>query len=162
MTRSATQAVIRPATADDFDSVSAILAETNRFHTALLPDRFQIAVPIMTVEWFDDMLHDPSMTMFVALTDGSIVGLLLMECLNTPDDTILVPRVYGYVAELAIAHSHHRQGIGQQLMTHAQTWAKERGATTIELHVWEANTGAIAFYEQLGYQTIQRTMRLAL
>ncbi|HEY9645486.1 MAG TPA: hypothetical protein V6C88_03900, partial [Chroococcidiopsis sp.] len=83
MTR-ATQAVIRPATADDFDSVSAILAQTNRFHTALLPDRFQIAVPIMTVEWFDDMLHDPTMTMFVALIDGSIVGLLLMECLNTP------------------------------------------------------------------------------
>ncbi len=49
-------------------------------------------------------------------------------------------------------------GIGRRLMDEAQAWASARGATSIELNVYEFNEDAIAFYERLGYRTLSRKM----
>jgi GNAT superfamily N-acetyltransferase len=49
-------------------------------------------------------------------------------------------------------------GIGQALLRRAERWAAERGASELELTVWEFNQDAIAFYEKLGYVTERRTM----
>lgn len=43
-------------------------------------------------------------------------------------------------------------------MESAYLWAKKRGATEVELEVWEFNQDAISFYEKLGYETAKRTM----
>jgi hypothetical protein len=40
----------------------------------------------------------------------------------------------------------------------AQAWAIAKGATSVELNVFEFNQKAIAFYEGLGYQTLSRKM----
>ncbi len=47
---------------------------------------------------------------------------------------------------------YRRQGIGRALMSHAQTWATDRGYTQIGLQVFTANQPAIELYQQLGYQ----------
>jgi ribosomal protein S18 acetylase RimI-like enzyme len=43
-------------------------------------------------------------------------------------------------------------------MDAAQEWAIARGATAIELNVYEFNEAAQAFYRQLGYATLSRRM----
>ncbi len=43
-------------------------------------------------------------------------------------------------------------------MDKMQEWAIARGATSIELNVYEFNVTAISFYERLGYQTFSRKM----
>jgi hypothetical protein len=43
--------VIRKVLETDFDQVSIIFADENAFHSQLLPERFQIADPIMTLDW---------------------------------------------------------------------------------------------------------------
>jgi len=43
-------------------------------------------------------------------------------------------------------------------MEEAHQWVLGKGATQIELIVWEFNEGAIAFYEKLGYETAYRKM----
>jgi len=49
-------------------------------------------------------------------------------------------------------------GIGRILMDKMQEWATAKGATSIELHVYEFNETAVSFYERLGYQTFSRKM----
>lgn len=44
------------------------------------------------------------------------------------------------------------------LMDEIQKWAIVKGATSIELNVFEFNYTAISFYERLGYQTLSRKM----
>ena len=44
------------------------------------------------------------------------------------------------------------------LMHKMQAWAIEKGATSIELNVYEFNETAISFYEKLGYRTLSRKM----
>jgi ribosomal protein S18 acetylase RimI-like enzyme len=43
-------------------------------------------------------------------------------------------------------------------MDEVRVWAIAKGATAIELNVYEFNETAIAFYERLGYQTLSRKM----
>jgi ribosomal protein S18 acetylase RimI-like enzyme len=153
---------IRQAMSSDFDQVGRVFAEENRFHAALLPERFQIAEPIMTHEWFGEILTNPRKALLVAERAGEIVGLVLVTIKTNPDDPIFQPRRYGYIDEIAVAEQVRGQGIGRLLMKEAHTWAFEQGASEVELHVWEANQPAIVFYERLGYIAIQRTMKVVL
>jgi len=57
-----------------------------------------------------------------------------------------------------VAEGWRSQGIGHALMQQAETWAKERGITEVELSVWEFNQRALALYEKLGYRTKRRYM----
>ena len=48
------------------------------------------------------------------------------------------------------------------LLDAVQEWAIPRGATSIELSVYEFNEGAIACYHRLGYEALRRRMRKTL
>jgi len=48
------------------------------------------------------------------------------------------------------------------LMDIVHEWAIAKGATAIELNVYEFNKSAMAFYRRLGYETVSRKMSRAL
>ena len=93
---------IRTATKADFEGVGLVFAGDNRYHANLLPDRFQVADPIMTQEWYDRVLAEPTRTLIVAEADEKIAGLVMVSIFQSPDDPIFRPRRYAYVAELAV------------------------------------------------------------
>ena len=150
---------IEPATASDLKPVGRLFAEENRFHAELLPELFQVADPIMTPDWFGAVLSNPVQGLLVARVAGQVVGVLLLQEMTNPDDSIFRPRRYLYVDELVVAQAHRRLGIGERLMEAAEQWALYRGISELELNVWERNRGGIAFYEQLGYTTVRRRMK---
>jgi ribosomal protein S18 acetylase RimI-like enzyme len=154
--------IIRQATEADFDPVGRIFADENKFHADLLPDRFQIADPIMTREWFHEIIGNENKALLVADLNNELVGLILIELRTNPDDPIFVPRRYAYVDEVAVTTSQRGQGIGRLLMAQAHEWIVAQGVKEVELNVWESNTGAIAFYEELGYQPLRRRLRFLL
>lgn len=154
--------IIRQATESDFDQVGAVFLEELTFHAGLLPERFQIADPIMTHEWFNEILTSANKVILVAELGKEIVGLVQLTLMTNPDDPIYRSRQYAYVNDMVVVERHHRQGVGRLLLAQAREWALAQGAGEIELNVWELNKRAISFYEKLGYQTIQRTMRLVL
>jgi GNAT superfamily N-acetyltransferase len=47
-------------------------------------------------------------------------------------------------------------------MAAAEDWAIAQGATSIELGMYEFNSNAREFYQQLGYSTLHRRMNKAL
>jgi ribosomal protein S18 acetylase RimI-like enzyme len=154
--------VVRQVIETDFDQVGAVFLEELTYHAGLLPDRFQIADPIMTREWFDEILANANKTIIVAELDETIVGLVQLTLATNPDDPIFRPRKYVYVEDLAVAGWQRRQGIGRLLMAQARDWALAQGVSEIELDVWELNKWGISFYEALGYTTIRRKMRIVL
>jgi len=76
----------------------------------------------------------------------------------SPEDPIFRRRWCVYVDEIAMTRSYQGQGIGRRLMERADQWAVEQGVNEVWLDVWEANEGAITFYERLGYETVRRRM----
>lgn len=72
---------------------------------------------------------------------------------------IAVAAVHGSAAQLEsviVTPAARRSGIGRSLSFSAVAWAREAGATKLELEVRAANTPAIALYTQLGFHQIAR------
>jgi len=153
---------IRVATKEDFDAVGKIFAEENQFHADLVPEIIQVTDPIMTHEWFGEVLSNPSKRLFVAVVGSELVGVVLAEIRTNVDDPIFTPRKYIFVDELSVAESHRGQGIGRLLMERIYQLANAQDICAIELQVWERNIPAVDFYEKIGYKSWRRTMRLNL
>jgi ribosomal protein S18 acetylase RimI-like enzyme len=154
--------VVRKAREADFDQVSVIFADENAFHSQLLPERFQIADPIMTRDWFNEILTNENRAVLVAELENVLVGLVLINLMNAPDDPIFQPRRYAYIEEVAVVKEQRGYGIGRLLMTKTHEWIAAQGVNEVELFVWERNRNAIRFYEELGYLMIRRGMKLDL
>lgn len=153
---------IRLATAQDFEQVGIVFAEENQFHADLVPEIIQTAVPIMTQEWYDDVLNDPNQTLFVAEMGAEVVGVALVELRNNIDDPIFRTCRYGHIIDIAVAAARRGHGIGRMLMERIHQWGHAQGISEIELQVWHRNDQAIGFYEKLGYQKWRHTMRFVI
>jgi len=153
---------IRLATKKDFDQVGLIFAEENRFHAELVPEIIQIAEPIMTTQWFDEVLENPDQRLFVAEDGQELAGVALIELRTSIDDPIFKLRKYVHISEIAVFGKYRGRGIGCLLMEEIQHWAKDHSITDVELQVWARNTQAVGFYERLGYQPWRQTMRLTI
>ena len=90
--------------------------------------------------------HHDDAAVFVAETDGAIIGRLSIARDNHPASE--------HVADLGlmVAREFRRQGAGRALMEEAERWARRVGVRKLELHVFPHNEGAIALYEGLGYE----------
>jgi GNAT superfamily N-acetyltransferase len=55
-----------------------------------------------------------------------------------------------WVEDLAVSPAHRSQGIGEALLNAAKDWARDRGATHLELDTGEARADAQRFYDRQG------------
>jgi RimJ/RimL family protein N-acetyltransferase len=53
---------------------------------------------------------------------------------------------------LMVAQSYRRRGVGRALLEAAVDWARSHGVSKLELHVFPHNEGAIALYDQFGFE----------
>lgn len=94
----------------------------------------------------------------VAEVDDELVGLC------TAYDDIESVR-YGrrvWVEDLAVQPARRSEGIGKQLLDEARQWAKDRGATHLELDSAQARTDAHRFYMREGSQPPSLSFRWEL
>jgi len=74
------------------------------------------------------------------------------------DGTVVAAVMAGYdghrgsVNYLAVAPDHRRQGLGAQLMAHAEAALAGRGCPKINLQVRRENQAVAGFYQRLGYE----------
>lgn len=101
--------------------------------------------------------HNQSSQIFVAETDGELVGLALCRCHPPPErDTILQ-------LDLGVDVGHRRRGIGSALVHHAIDWARKTEIHRIQLSVVADNGPAVALYLKHGFEiegTLNKGFRL--
>jgi GNAT superfamily N-acetyltransferase len=90
---------------------------------------------------------DPDAVVFVAESDGHVVGVVTAHVLRSLHRSELV----AMLTLLVVAEAARRRGIGEQLVRHAEAWASARGTTAISLTSALRRTDAHAFYQALGY-----------
>lgn len=100
-------------------------------------------------------LPDLRLEALVADADGVLVGYLafygvvsLFKC----DSVLLVENMY-------VAPEYRKHGVGRMLMGSVAAEALERGWDRMELNVRDDNDKACRFYERLGFQAVQESVR---
>lgn len=149
----------REATADDYEDLFELFDEIDTLHRNHLPRRFQKAGgPAREQDYFSELIDNENIGFFVAEMGDEMVGFVHIIVRDTPPIPIVIPRRYAIVDSIVVKSSFQKRGIGRKLMDQMQEWAIEKGATSVELNVYEFNETAISFYESLGYQTFSRRM----
>ena len=67
---------------------------------------------------------------------------------------VVAPGVEADVLTVAVLPEYARRGIASHFMKELEVWSQAKQASAMMLEVGVENTGAIALYENLGYQTI--------
>jgi ribosomal protein S18 acetylase RimI-like enzyme len=80
-------------------------------------------------------------------TQNAILGVALVSL----REELLSHTPSAHLEVLVVAEGAEGNGIGQALITEAETIARERGALSMTLHVFATNTRARQVYERLGY-----------
>lgn len=154
------QFYIRQATEDDYGALLEVFAEGDAFHSDALPYMFRRSAGLPRPrEYIEEGINNQNAALLVAENDGEIIGVIRLTVNETLPYPIIVPRRYVQVHEIVVKEQFRHRGAGKALMDKGHEWASNKGITEIELTVWEFNKEAIAFYEKLGYETINRRMR---
>lgn len=153
--------IIRLATEEDIHALLALYAAFHTFHVRGVPDRLrepETATGTQVRALLATLLANPAAALYIAERAGHVVGLAEVELKRDEEHPATVSYTYGYLQSLMVADGQRRSGVGARLVTAAQEWARVHGATELRLSVWEFPAGPLAFYEALGYTTLQRIL----
>ncbi|MEP7215121.1 MAG: GNAT family N-acetyltransferase [Anaerolineaceae bacterium] len=95
-------------------------------------------------------LHD----LWVALDHGVVVGGVLCREIQAHGKNL------GGVENLVVAGTHTGRGIGRRLVAMAEQHYRQRGLQGMQLTVRADNAPARTLYDSLGYQIVERRIRL--
>lgn len=154
---------IRNLTLEDFDDVNDLFMQLHEPEMEQRPDLFRkIEKPTTTKAWgFEASLNDDGKIMVGAEVDGKIVGFVMVQMRRSLYN-IQTPRTFAYFENIIVDENYRRKGIGTALYQEGVKRAKEQGAGSVELQVWNFNTGAICFYRSLGMTVQSITMEKAI
>jgi GNAT superfamily N-acetyltransferase len=109
--------------------------------------------PRLAAERLGRLIEATDRTAFVADNDGAVVGI----CTVALDLESVRFGQRAWVEDLAVHPDQRSAGHGKALLDAAKHWARERGATHLELDSGEARADAHRFYvrERPDYRSIQ-------
>lgn len=95
------------------------------------------------------LLHSDRGCILVAEAVGRVIGMCTGQLVVSTAEG--GPAVV--VEDMVVDPAHRRRGVGRSLMKAMAGWAKEQGATRLQLLADKNNPLALAFYERIGWQT---------
>ena len=138
--------LVRPVGDDDR---AAILELAPRLAEGVAPWRDQAEALLAGRRWLEESL-DAAKTgdgvVLVVADEEGIAGVI-----GVRPSTHFTGERDGYIGELVVARRTARRGIGRALVTAAEGWARDHGLRHLTLHTGAFNTGARAFYADLGF-----------
>ena len=153
--------IIRPAENRDIPRIYEMLGQILRLHARLRPDVFRPDREKFTPEELEELFKRCDRPSFVAEEDGKCVGYALCE-IKTPKDPQMIERKVLYLDDLCVDKSKRGHGAGKAIVEFLLAYAKEIGADSLELNLWECNADAAAFYEKMGFATQSRHMEITI
>ena len=151
---------IRQATPEDIPGIQQLFRQLDGLHRDLFPE-------ILTEESAADPRTDAQLTAFiegstsdylVAIKDSAVVGFFSIEQASLPDSPLFRPNVFAKIDSAVVEKDHQGQGIGRLLFEAAVAWAGQRGLSSLQATVWNDNTGAHRFYEELGFLPVTQKL----
>lgn len=147
---------IRRATATDSLLLSSFCMDVQRLHAEHRPDFFKMpASDDFAVTYFDEVLADPAVTIYIAEIEAQAVGYIFCKLFERPETPFNYANRFLNVEHISVSPDAQGQGIGAALLKRVEELAQEIGVTKIQLGSWNFNTPAHAFFEKHGFEKIE-------
>ncbi len=158
-----TDVQIRELNGDDATEKSAIVTLVNRCYRGggnWTTEKGIVGGPRITPQRLDECLCEPEMTVLVALLDGRIIG-----CIKTgvTDATVVgaLDEPAGYFGMFAVHPDCSGRGIGNMLLSAAESHCKNSGMSVMMADVLHVRKDIIAYYNRKGYELVPNMSRPA-
>jgi GNAT superfamily N-acetyltransferase len=144
---------IRQANSRDSLLLSSLCVDVQRLHAEQYPDLFKRPQgDDFAVSFFDEMLADPTVRIFLAEEDGRPIGYLMSKLFERAEGPFTYTNRFLQVEHISVHPDRQRQGVGTALMNRVEELAREIGVTKIQLDSWDFNTEAHTFFERRGFE----------
>lgn len=133
---------IRQAVEEDLSGILSIYDQPSMDNGYILPiEKAKII--------FGRMLHYPDYKVYVAETDGEMVGTFALVIM---DNLGHLGQPSGVIEDVVVLESRQGQGIGKYMMNHAVGLCKDKGCYKVTLSSNLKREAAHRFYESLGFR----------
>jgi len=145
--------MIRIATERDLAEICILSNEINNAHFKNLPDDFlEPDDSQRDAPYWRKFIEGEASVVFVAEDqDKHVVGAVATSVSSDVPVPFIISRPRCSVATIVVNQAWKSKGIGKQLMSAVEGFAKEHGATDVRLDVMAFNKEALAFYNSLGF-----------
>jgi ribosomal protein S18 acetylase RimI-like enzyme len=144
---------IRRVVSTDNLLLSTLCMDVQSLHAEHHPDLFKIPdSEDFAVLFFEQMLSDPMIFIYIAEEAGGAVGYILCKIIERPENPFTFSSRYLLVDQISVRPSSRGRGVGAALIEQAETLAQELGMNKVQLDSWEFNIKAHSFFERMGYQ----------
>jgi ribosomal protein S18 acetylase RimI-like enzyme len=144
---------IRRAIPVDAMILSRLSTDVQRLHAQHHPGIFKMPESDnFAVTFFEEMLADPAVRIFMAEEQGEAVGYILCKLIERPENPFTFAMRYLLVDQISVRPADRGQGVGAALMQQAERLATELNVKKIQLDSWDFNIKAHRFFERLGFQ----------
>jgi len=140
--------IIREANLLDFDSIEKLEKQVFKIHIDARPDLFEKI--IFTKEYFEESFKNGCTKIFVFEEDENILGHCIIEEYEAVGDPTYYDVKGIFIDSMCVDESAKGRQIGRALVERVKSYAKEVGATRLDLLVYDFNKDARKFYEHLG------------
>ena len=143
----------RPATSLDTFVLSSLSMDVQRLHAEHHPRIFKIPEnEDYAISFFQEMLADPTVTIFIAEDNGNEVGYIVCKLVERQDNPFTFAARILHVDQISVRPKARRMGVGEALLKRAELLARELKAERVALDSWAFNLDAHTFFERMGFQ----------
>ena len=144
--------VVRPALADDIETIVALNAVVQAFHATRNSGYFKVDPrPRDVADLLMDQFRQPGHRVFLASIRDRAVGYVWCEAQDIAA-TALTHRLRRlFVHHVAVAEGARRRGVAGALLDSVDALARARGIDRVDLSAWDFNEPARRFFVKRGY-----------
>ncbi len=153
---------IRRACERDMPVINKLLYEVSKVHSDARPDLFKSGTKKYNDGELKNIIADDSTPVFVAETDGRVLGYAFCIHKQFTDDNILTDIKTLYIDDLCVDEAARGKHIGRALYDYVLNYAKRAGCYNVTLNVWADNKSAMRFYEKIGLRVQKMGMEKIL
>lgn len=143
---------ITELTEKDYEMVNKAYHQLHEDHVKGRPDIYIDTRELLTEEEFREIVESEEYVAAGAKKQGELAGFVIAKRKITPENPMLKKNHILYVDAIYVMEKFRKQGVGRSLYAYLEALAEKEKLQRINLKVWAFNTGAVAFYESLGFQ----------
>ncbi|MGT2832876.1 GNAT family N-acetyltransferase [Streptococcus halotolerans] len=142
--------MIRRAVLADIPRLQVLLGQILSVHHAVRPDIFKASGSKFSDQALKELMFNDQRPIFVYEDDkGELLGHLFLM-IQEAQGSAMMPNKTLFIDDLCVDEAARGQKIGETLYQFACRKAFEWDCYNLTLNVWNANAGAVNFYERMG------------